>query len=182
MPKFECDILSNFQTMWNCGEKIDFVRSIPWTSWATSACPKMLMKVGTMSRAVKMDDDLPGLIMPFQLKNAGTRTPPSHVVPLPHLRGPAQPPRTCRIRLGLNTAHGVWKSQKKVSFNIASVASYVYILSGQKLITNTKKDPFGEFLKTWSFRSNSVTRHVSFNRTKIGGKRQSYKIQMRQFE
>ena len=30
--------------------------------------------------------------------------------------------------------HGVWKSQKKVSFNIASEASFVYILSGQKLI------------------------------------------------
>ena len=29
--------------------------------------------------------------------------------------------------------HGVWKSQKKVSFNIASEASYVYILNGQKL-------------------------------------------------
>ena len=32
---------------------------------------------------------------------------------------------------------------------------------------------FGEFLKTWSFRSNSVTRHVTFNRTKIGGKCQN---------
>ena len=29
---------------------------------------------------------------------------------------------------------------------------------------------FGEFLKIWSLRSNSVTRQVSFNRTKIGGK------------
>ena len=29
---------------------------------------------------------------------------------------------------------------------------------------------FGEVLKTWSLRSNSVTRQVSFNRTKIGGK------------
>ena len=29
---------------------------------------------------------------------------------------------------------------------------------------------FGEFLKTWCLRSNSVTRQVSFNRTKIGGK------------
>ena len=28
---------------------------------------------------------------------------------------------------------------------------------------------FGEFLKTWSLRSNSVTREVNFNRTKIGG-------------
>ena len=34
---------------------------------------------------------------------------------------------------------------------------------------------FGEFLKTWSLRSNSVTRHVSFNRTKIGGKCQNCK-------
>ena len=38
--------------------------------------------------------------------------------------------------------HGVWKSQKKVSFNIASEASYVYILSGQKLIKNAKNGPF----------------------------------------
>ena len=34
-------------------------------------------------------------------------------------------------------------------------------------------DHFGEFLKTWSLRSNSVTRQVSFNRTKIGGKCQN---------
>ena len=33
----------------------------------------------------------------------------------------------------------------------------------------------GEFLKTWSFRSNSVTRQVSFNRTKNGGKCQNSK-------
>ena len=30
--------------------------------------------------------------------------------------------------------HGVWKSQKKVSFTIASDASYIYILSGLKFI------------------------------------------------
>ena len=40
----------------------------------------------------------------------------------------------------------------------------------------------GEFLKNWSLRSNSVTRQVSFNRTKIGGKCQNWKIQMRHFE
>ena len=28
---------------------------------------------------------------------------------------------------------------------------------------------FGDFLKAWSLRSNSVTRQVNFNRTKIGG-------------
>ena len=32
---------------------------------------------------------------------------------------------------------------------------------------------FGEFLKIWSLRSNSVTRQISFNRTKIGGKCQN---------
>ena len=43
--------------------------------------------------------------------------------------------------------HGVWKSQKKVSFNIASEASYVYILSGQKFIKNDKQlFILGEFL------------------------------------
>ena len=40
---------------------------------------------------------------------------------------------------------------------------------------------FGEFLKTWSLRSNSVTRQVSFNRTKIDGKCQNWKLQMRHF-
>ena len=34
------------------------------------------------------------------------------------------------------------KITEKVSFNIASEASYVYILSGQKLIKNAKNDPF----------------------------------------
>ena len=39
---------------------------------------------------------------------------------------------------------------------------------------------FGEFSKTWSFRSNSVTRQVNFHWTKIGEKCQS-KIQIRHF-
>ena len=34
------------------------------------------------------------------------------------------------------------KITEKVSFNIASEASYVYILSGQKLIKNAKNCPF----------------------------------------
>ena len=38
---------------------------------------------------------------------------------------------------------------------------------------------FGEFLKTQSLRSNRVTRQVSFNRSKIGGKCQNWKIQIR---
>ena len=38
-------------------------------------------------------------------------------------------------------SHSVWKIAKKVSFNIASEASYVYILSGQKLIEKAKYGP-----------------------------------------
>ena len=37
------------------------------------------------------------------------------------------------------TTHGVFILKKKVSLNIASEASYVYILSGQTLIKNAKK-------------------------------------------
>ena len=47
---------------------------------------------------------------------------------------------------------------EKVSFNIASEASYVYILRGQKFIENAKNSQFGEDLKTWNLQSNSVTR------------------------
>ena len=35
-------------------------------------------------------------------------------------------------------SHSVWKLHKKVAVNIASVASYVYIWSGQKLVKNAK--------------------------------------------
>ena len=74
------------------------------------------------------------------------------------------------------------KIAKKVAFNIASEASYVYIFSGQKLTKNAKKMVnFGEFLKTWSLRSNSVTRQVGFNMTKNGGKCRNWKSQMRHF-
>ena len=41
---------------------------------------------------------------------------------------------------------------------------------------------FGEFLRTCSLRSNSVTRQVNFNRTKIDGNSQNWTIQMRHFE
>ena len=54
--------------------------------------------------------------------------------------------------------------RKKVSFNIASEASYVYITVIH----------FGEFLKTWKLRLNSVTRQVNFNRTKVDGKCQIF--------
>ena len=51
---------------------------------------------------------------------------------------------------------------KNVSFNSASEASYVYILSGQKFIKNAQNIVnFGEFLKIWILRLDSVTRQVN---------------------
>ena len=53
------------------------------------------------------------------------------------------------------------KIVKKVAFNIASEASYVYIFGGQKFIKIAKNGQFFvDFLKTWILRWNSVTRHV----------------------
>ena len=41
----------------------------------------------------------------------------------------------------------MFENHKKVVINIASVASYVNILSGQKFIENAKNGQFGEVLK-----------------------------------
>ena len=43
-------------------------------------------------------------------------------------------------------------------------------------------DEFGDFLKNWNMRSNSVTRRVNFIRTKIDEKWQNWKFEMRHFE
>ena len=85
--------------------------------------------------------------------------------------------RTRQLLLIWNTHRArCLKNTEKISFNIASEASYVYILSGQNLILkNAKNGQFGELLKTLSLRSNSVTRQVNFNRTKIGRKCQKFK-------
>ena len=69
-------------------------------------------------------------------------------------------------------------SFKKVSlifFN--SAVSYVYILHLHYILwtkVHWKMINFARFfLNNWSLRSNSVTRQVNFNRTKIGGKYQN---------
>ena len=59
-----------------------------------------------------------------------------------------------------------------------------YLLANNLLFEwakNAENGQFGEFVKNWSLRSNSVTRQVNFNWEKIGGKYQNSKIQMRQF-
>ena len=67
------------------------------------------------------------------------------------------------------------KITEKVSFNIAS---YVYILSGQKFIKKAKNGSF------WRIFGNlkHVVKQVTLKSTKIGGKSQNSKNQMRHFE
>ena len=50
--------------------------------------------------------------------------------------------------LTLNT---VFENHKKVSFNIASEASYVYILSGQKFIKMARNGPFWQVFENLKF-------------------------------
>ena len=69
--------------------------------------------------------------------------------------------------------HGVSKWQKKSH----STASYVFTFWVDKCqLKMPKMVHFGKFLKTWSLRSNSFTRQVSFNMTKIGGKCQNSNV------
>ena len=44
--------------------------------------------------------------------------------------------------LRIHTTKGMYFRYRKVAFNIASEASYVYILSGQKFIKNAKNGQF----------------------------------------
>ena len=76
--------------------------------------------------------------------------------------------------------HGVWKSQKNVSFNIASEASYVFILNGQKLIKKCQK--WSILASFWKPKACGQTvlpdRSVSIRRKLV----ENPKIQMRHFE
>ena len=62
--------------------------------------------------------------------------------------------------------HSVWKSQKKYHSTLqAKRTTFTFWVDKNKL-KMPKMVHFGEFLKTWSLRSNSVTRQVTFKRTK----------------
>ena len=80
-----------------------------------------------------------------------------------------------------SNVHGVWKSQKKSHSTLRAKRAMFTFWVDKSYLKMPKIVHFGEFLKTWSKRSNSVTRQVSFNSTKIGGKGRNSKIQMRHF-
>ena len=68
--------------------------------------------------------------------------------------------------------HSVWKSLKMSHSTLR--ATFTFWVD-KSLLKMPKMVNFGEFLKTWRLRQNSVTRQVTFNRTKIGGKCQNTK-------
>ena len=66
--------------------------------------------------------------------------------------------------------HVVWKSQKK-SHQRCEWMELVLDFERTKVHWKCPKwVHFGEFLKTWNLLSNSVTRHITYRRTRIGGK------------
>ena len=77
----------------------------------------------------------------------------------------------------------MFENRKKVSFNIASEASYVYISSGQKFIKNAKN---GQFWRVFESLTLAVKQCYQtgqfFNRTKIGENAKIQKLEMRHFE
>ena len=68
---------------------------------------------------------------------------------------------------------------KNVSFNSASEASYVYILSGQKFIKNAKNGQFGPILGNLKLAVKQCYQQVTLVRLKLV---ENAKIQMRHFE
>ena len=78
--------------------------------------------------------------------------------------------KTTKVRHGkLWKTNVVWISKKK-SYSVSVLRAMITFWMDKSKLKMPKMVHFGEFLKTWSLRSNSVTRLVSFNRTKIGGK------------
>ena len=73
----------------------------------------------------------------------------------------------------MSLAHGVWKSQKKSYSTLRAKRATFTFWVDKSLLKMPKMVHFGEFLKTCSLRSNIVTRQVSLNRTKLGGKCQN---------
>ena len=69
--------------------------------------------------------------------------------------------------------HSVWKSQKRSHSTLRAKRATFTFWVDKSWLKMPKMVHFGEFLKIWSLRSNRVTRQVSFNRSKIGGKCQN---------
>ena len=78
-----------------------------------------------------------------------------------------------RKSLELSVVSRCLKITEKVSFNIASEASYVYILSGQKLIKNAKNGPLWRVFENLKLAVKQCYQTGQFVKRKIGGKCQN---------
>ena len=95
-------------------------------------------------------------------------------VPPKRLKVPCKTSKlSVRFRSQWHFNHGVWKSQKKSHSTLRAKRATFTFRVDKSSLKMPKMVHFGEFLKTWSLRLNSVTRQVSFNRTKNGVKCQN---------
>ena len=74
------------------------------------------------------------------------------------------------------------KITEKVSFNISSEASNVYILSGQKLIKNAKNGPIWRIFETKDYGQTELSDRSVETGQKLVENAKIQKIQMRHFE
>ena len=79
------------------------------------------------------------------------------------------------LKLTICTQNTVFENQEKVSFNIASEASYVYILSGQKLMKNAKNSQYWRLLENMKLAGKQCYQTGHFKKD-IDGKWQNWKI------
>ena len=77
--------------------------------------------------------------------------------------------------------HSVWSAQKKSHSTLRAKRATFTFWVNKSWLKMPKMVHFGEFLYTGSLRSNRVTREVSCNRSKNGGKCQNWKVQMLHF-
>ena len=61
----------------------------------------------------------------------------------------------------------MFENHRKISFNIASEASYIYILSGQKLNKNAKKGPIWRVFENLKLAVKQSYQTDQFNRSKV---------------
>ena len=78
-----------------------------------------------------------------------------------------------QITVDITCRYTVFENHKKVSFYIASEASYVYILSGQKFIKNARNGPIWRVFENLIYLVKQCYQKVRYNWTKIGGKYQN---------
>ena len=81
----------------------------------------------------------------------------------------------------LVSLHCIWKSQKKSHSILRAKRATFTFWVGKSWLKMPKNSPIWRVFEKLSLRSNSVTRQVTFNKTKSGGKCQNWKIRMRHF-